>query len=126
MDLNSYVFTESHEWVYLHGGLATVGISRFAVDQLSDLINIELKPVGTHLSVGQSFGTIDSVKSVSDLFAPIAGEVVEVNDVVVDNVQAVAEDPYGRGWLIMVRVDDLSSIPQLMALEDYNKMVAEL
>jgi glycine cleavage system H protein len=125
MDLKTLRFTATHEWVHLQGNVATVGISKFAVDQLTDLILIELPAVGTHLTPGKSFGEVESVKAVSDLYAPIGGEVVEVNAHVAKNVQLLAEDPYDKGWLIKVRVDDPSVIAGLMDLDAYEKKVAE-
>jgi glycine cleavage system H protein len=125
MDLKTLRFTPTHEWVHLEGSLATVGISQFAVDQLTDLILIELPAVGTRLTAGKSFGEVESVKAVSDLYAPVGGEVVEVNADVAGNVQLLAEDPYERGWLIKVRVDDPSAASGLMDLDAYEKKVAE-
>ena len=125
MDLQSLRFTPTHEWVHIQGDTATVGISRFAVEQLTDLILIELPAPGTRLTAGKSFGEVESVKAVSDLYAPIAGEVVEVNNAVVQNVQLLAEDPYGQGWLIKVRVDDSTAASGLMDLAAYEKQVAE-
>jgi glycine cleavage system H protein len=125
MDPTKLLFSPTHEWVHLEGSLATVGISKFAVDQLTDLIMIELPPVGTHLVPGKSFGEIESVKAVSDLYAPISGEVIEVNTAVTDNIQLLAEDPYELGWLIKVKVDDAPSIAELMDQAAYEKKVAE-
>jgi glycine cleavage system H protein len=125
MDLKTLRFTATHEWVHLQGNVATVGISKFAVEQLTDLILIELPAVGTRLTPGKSFGEVESVKAVSDLYAPVGGEVVEVNAHVAKNVQLLAEDPYDKGWLIKVRVDDPSVIAGLMDLDAYEKKVAE-
>ncbi len=94
MDPKELRFAPTHEWVFLEGSTATVGISRFAVDQLTDLIMIELPTVGTRLVRGKSFGEVESVKAVSDLYAPMSGEVIEVNTAVRNNVQLLAEDPY--------------------------------
>src|SRR5437016_14376066 len=98
MDPKTLKYAETHEWVLLDGDVATVGISRFAVDQLTDLIMIDLPAVGTKLAAGKSFGEIESVKAVSDLYAPVAGEVVEVNTAVTSDVQVLGEDPYEKGW----------------------------
>jgi glycine cleavage system H protein len=125
MDPQSLRFSPTHEWVSLQGDVVTVGISKFAVDQLSDLTLIELPAVGTRLAAGKSFGEVESVKSVSDLYTPVSGEVVEVNDQVAGNVQLLSDDPYGAGWLIKLRVDDPSSISQLMDHDAYEKKVAE-
>ncbi|MFO0953165.1 MAG: glycine cleavage system protein GcvH [Isosphaeraceae bacterium] len=125
MDPKSLRFTPTHEWVHLDGDVATVGISRFAVDQLSDLIMIELPEVGSKVSVGKSFGEVESVKSVSDLYAPVAGEVVEVNAAVRENVQALSEDPYALGWLIKVKVDPSAPTAELLDAAEYDRRVAE-
>jgi len=125
MDPSNLRFTPTHEWVRIDGNVATVGISRFAVDQLTDLILIELPAAGTRITPGKSFGEVESVKAVSDLYAPIGGEVVEVNSEVAQNLQLLAEDPYGKGWLIKVRVDDPSAASQLMDLKTYEKNMAE-
>lgn len=125
MDPQSLRFTPTHEWVSLQGDVATIGISKFAVEQLSDLTLIDLKEVGTRLAAGKNFGEVESVKSVSDLYAPVAGEIVEVNDEVVGNVQLLSDDPYGAGWLIKLRVDDPSAVANLMDHATYEKKVAE-
>jgi glycine cleavage system H protein len=111
--------------VSLQDDIATVGISKFAVDQLSDLTLIELPAIGTRLAAGKSFGEVESVKSVSDLYAPVGGEVTEVNAEVAENVQLLSDDPYGKGWLIKMRLDDPSAAAQLMDHDAYEKKVAE-
>ena len=125
MDPKSLRFAPTHEWVSLQDDVATVGISKFAVDQLSDLTMIELKEVGTRLATGKTFGEVESVKSVSDLYAPLDGEVLEVNNEVVGNVQLLSDDPYGAGWLIKLRVSDPSAVSALMDHDAYEKRVAE-
>jgi glycine cleavage system H protein len=125
MDPKSLRYAPTHEWVSLQDDLATIGISMFAVDQLSDLTLIELPAVGTKLAAGKSFGEVESVKSVSDLYAPMAGEVVEVNTEVAGNVQLLSDDPFGAGWLIKMRVDDPAAVSQLMDHEAYEQKVAE-
>jgi glycine cleavage system H protein len=125
MDPKTLLYAPTHEWVSLQDDVATVGISKFAVDQLSDLTLIELPAVGTRLAAGKSFGEVESVKSVSDLYAPIAGEVVEVNGELTGKVQLLSDDPYGAGWLIKLRVDDPSAVAGLMDHSAYEKKVAE-
>jgi glycine cleavage system H protein len=125
MDPKSLRFTPTHEWVSLQDDVATIGISQFAVEQLSDLTLIELPAVGTRLAAGKGFGEVESVKSVSDLYAPVAGEVTEVNTEVTGNVQLLSDDPYGAGWLIKMRVDDPSAVAQLLDHAAYEKKVAE-
>ncbi len=125
MDPAKLRYSPTHEWVYLDGSTATVGISKFAVDQLTDLIMIELPEVGTSLVPGKSFGEIESVKAVSDLYAPIGGEVIEVNSAVVENLQLLADDPYGGGWLIKLKVDNAADMNELLDHMDYEQKVAE-
>jgi glycine cleavage system H protein len=125
MDLKTLKYAATHEWALLEGNIATVGISKFAVDQLTDLIMIELPAVGARVSAGKSFGEIESVKAVSDLYAPLAGEVIEVNKQVTSNVALLAEDPYDTGWLIKIKVDQPVDTSGLMDLDTYESKVAE-
>ncbi|MFM7711313.1 MAG: glycine cleavage system protein GcvH, partial [Microcystis sp.] len=99
-------YLDSHEYVRLDGEIATIGISAFALDQLGDLVFLELPEVGDSVEVGDSFGTIESVKAVEDLYPPISGTVVERNTTVIESPEAIAEDPYGEGWLLKVRVEN--------------------
>jgi glycine cleavage system H protein len=125
MDLKSLQFAPTHEWAQIAGDIATVGISKFAVDQLTDLIMIELPAVGARVVPGKSFGEIESVKAVSDLYAPLAGEVVEVNQQITGNVALLAEDPYDKGWLIKIKLDLPVDTSALMDLAAYEAKVAE-
>jgi glycine cleavage system H protein len=125
MDLTKLRYAPTHEWVSLDGLVATVGITKFAVDQLTDLIMIELPAVGSTVAPGKTFGEIESVKAVSDLYAPIGGEVVEVNSAVTSNVQLLAEDPYGKGWLIKVKVTEPADLSALLDYKSYETKVAE-
>ncbi len=106
-DLSEYRFTKSHEWVHLEGGTATIGISEHAQSELGDVIFIELPAVGAVLKTGERFGTIESVKAASDLYAPVGGTVVAVNDQLGDAPERVNADPYGEGWMLRLeKVDD--------------------
>ncbi len=125
MDPEQLLYSPTHEWVYLKDLTATVGISRFAVDQLTDLLMIELPAVGTRLVRGKSFGEIESVKAVSDIYAPMGGKVTEVNTAVVENVQLLAEDPYDLGWLIKLEIDDPAEFGELLDFAAYEKKLAE-
>jgi glycine cleavage system H protein len=104
-DLSEYRFTKTHEWVHLEGGVATIGISEHAQSELGDVIFVELPAVGDVLTVGQKFGTIESVKAASDLYTPVGGTVTAVNDQLSDSPERVNADPYGEGW--MVRLKDV-------------------
>jgi glycine cleavage system H protein len=125
MDYKTLRYSPTHEWVSIEGNLATVGITKFAVDQLTDLIMIELPAVGTRLAAGKSFGEIESVKAVSDLYAPISGEVVEVNSALTADVTILAQDPYDKGWLVKLKVDQPVDASGLLDLDAYEKKVAE-
>ena len=125
MDPQSLKFLPTHEWVSIDGDVATVGISRFAVDQLTDLIMIDLPEPGSDVTAGKSFGEVESVKAVSDLYAPVGGKVIEVNSAVAQNVQLLAEDPYEKGWLIKVQVKDRSSLDALLDHDAYQRKVAD-
>src|SRR6478609_7322129 len=114
MDPTTLKYTPTHEWVHLDGDVATLGISKFAVDQLTDLIMIDLPKLGATLTKGKPFGEVESVKAVSDLYAPIGGEVIEVNDAVAKDVQILAEDPYTKGWLVKIKVADASPVAALL------------
>lgn len=122
IDPKTLRYSASHEWVSLDGDLATIGISKFAVDQLTDLIVIDLPLIGKTLVAGKSFGEIESVKAVSDIYAPVAGEVVEINSAVASDVQLLAQDPYDAGWLVKVRV----SSPDLSNLMDHDAYQAKV
>jgi glycine cleavage system H protein len=125
IDPKSLRYAPSHEWVQLDGDVATVGISKFAVEQLTDLITIDLPPVGKTLTAGKTFGEIESVKAVSDLYAPVGGEVIAVNDAIKADVTKLADDPYTNGWLIKVKVDDPSSAAKLLDYDAYERQIAD-
>ena len=125
MDPNTLRYAPTHEWVYVDGDVATVGISKFAVDQLTDLIMIDLPKTGTKVQAGKSLGEVESVKAVSDIYAPVSGEVTAVNDAVAANVQLLGEDPYDRGWLVKIKLDSPELPPDLLDREAYDKKVAE-
>ena len=99
-------YLDSHEYVRLDGEIATIGVSAFAIDELGDLVFLELPEVGDALEVSERFGTIESVKAISDLYSPVTGTVVERNDAMIDSPESIADDPYGEGWLIKIRVDN--------------------
>jgi glycine cleavage system H protein len=125
MDPKTLKFATTHEWVHLDGDIATVGISQFAVDQLNDLIMIDLPAVGTKLTAGKTFGEVESVKAVSDLYAPVSGEVLDVNAAVAQDVQVLASEPYGAGWLIKIRIANPADTSGLLDHAAYERKVAE-
>ena len=112
-------YTKEHEWVRLEGDVAVIGITDFAQGELGDIVFVEVETVDESLGADEVFGTIEAVKTVSDLFMPVAGEVTEFNQAVDDDPALVNSDPYGEGWLIKVKVDDASSLDGLMDAEGY-------
>jgi glycine cleavage system H protein len=116
-------YTRDHEWVRLDGDVATVGITQYAADQLGDIVFVELPDVGRDLEAAKAFGVVESVKAVSDLYAPVAGEVVETNDALAGGPELVNSDPYGSGWMIKVRVAP-GAEPDLLDADAYDDLVA--
>lgn len=112
-------YSKEHEWAKLHGGLAIIGITDYAQEQLGDIVYVELPQPGDTLRQFESFGIIESVKAASDLWAPISGEVVAVNEELVDRPELVNEDPYEGGWLLKVHPQDESEMDALMTSEEY-------
>ena len=125
MDPEDRKYTKEHEWVKVDGDRALVGITRFAQDQLGDIVYVELPKVGERVEMMKPFGVIESVKTASDLYAPVTGEVVEINDSLVDQPQVVNDAPYEDGWLIKVKPDDPSQLEQLMSAQQYADMVGD-
>jgi len=115
-------YTKSHEWVRIEGDTATIGITDHAQDELGDLVFVELPEEGDTFDAGESFGTVESVKAVSDLYAPVGGEVVEVNSALEDAPENINEDPYGEGWIVKLRTTDGAD---LLSPEEYEKVVEE-
>jgi glycine cleavage system H protein len=116
-------YTDTHEYIQLAGDVANVGITAFAIDQLGDIVFLELPEVGSSITKGSAFGTVESVKAVEDLKAPIDGEVVEANQAMVDAPESLADDPYGAGWLIKVKVKDVGQLNTMMSATDYRSKV---
>ena len=115
-------YTRSHEWVRTEGDTATIGITDHAQEELGDVVFVELPEEGSTLDAGDSFGTVESVKAVSDLYTPVGGEVVEVNEALDDSPEKINEDPYGEGWIIKLRVSDEGD---LLSASDYEQFLEE-
>lgn len=124
MDPKDLRYAATHEWARLEGDVCTVGITKFACEQLTDVVYIELPDVGDHVFVGDSFGEIESVKAVSDLYSPVNGEVIEVNKQLDDDPTLVTKDPYGAGWMIKIKVEPGTTLDNLMALPQYERQIA--
>jgi glycine cleavage system H protein len=125
MDPQTLRYAKTHEWAHLEGNICTVGLTQFAVEQLTDIIYIDLPDLEDPVQAGDSFGEIESVKAVSDLYAPVSGEVVEVNNKLENDPTLVSQDPYGKGWVIKIKVDKGTTLDHLMTLEQYKKQIAE-
>jgi glycine cleavage system H protein len=116
-------YLETHEYVRLDGEIATLGISAFAVDQLGDIVFLELPDIGDALEKGESFGSIESVKAVEDLNAPISGTVIERNEAMIESPELIAEDPYGEGWLVKLRINDADELIDSLSVNEYREQV---
>ena len=123
-DQTALQYTKDHEWILVEGDVVTVGITDHAAEQLGDVVYVELPAVGTTTTAGEQLGEIESTKSVGELFAPIEGEVVEVNDAVVATPVSVNQDPFGAGWLVKLRVEGTSFPEDLMDHDTYRASIA--
>ena len=117
-------YTKEHEWVRVEGDFAFVGVTDFAQSELGDIVFVEVETEGEEVAQDDIFGTVEAVKTVSDLFMPISGEVLEFNHTLEDEPQKVNEDPYGEGWMIKVKVEDSSQIDALLSAEEYKALIA--
>ena len=116
-------YTKDHEWVRVEGDVATVGITDYAQGELGDIVYVEIETEGEELDQEEVFGTVEAVKTVSDLFMPLSGEVVKVNESLEDAPETVNDDPYGEGWMIKIKLSDTSQVDELMSADDYKEMV---
>lgn len=116
-------YTKDHEWVKVEGEVATVGITAFAQGELGDIVYVEVETVGETLDAEEVFGTVEAVKTVSDLFLPLTGEILEFNEEIGDAPELVNEDPYGKGWMIKMKVNDPSQLDELLSAEAYQDLV---
>src|SRR6187397_2039490 len=117
-------YTKDHEWIKIDGDEATVGITDFAQRELGDIVYVEIESVGKDLKAGEIFGTVEAVKTVSDLYLPLSGSVSKVNPNLNSNPEAVNSDPYGEGWMIKMRVSNPSELAELLSSEAYQQLVA--
>ncbi|MFC4408616.1 glycine cleavage system protein GcvH [Haloarchaeobius iranensis] len=117
-------YNESHEWALRDGGTVRVGISDFAQDELGDVVFVELPDVGEAVTQGEAFGVIESIKAVSDLYAPVSGEVTAVNEALFDAPEQVNEDPFGDGWMLEIELSDEAELDELLSAGDYADQVA--
>lgn len=118
-------YSDEHEWVKTEGNKLRIGITDFAQSELGDIVFVELPEVGDEIEADEPFGSVESVKTVSELYAPVNGKVVEVNEELEDNPEFVNESPYEKAWMIVVEPADMSEVDKLMTAEEYEKMVSE-
>ncbi|MFH6768521.1 glycine cleavage system protein GcvH [Gaetbulibacter aquiaggeris] len=116
-------YTKDHEWVKIEGNIATIGITDFAQGELGDIVYVEVETVDETLDAEEIFGTVEAVKTVSDLFLPMSGEIIEFNEVLEDEPEKVNSDPYGDGWMIKLKCSDLSQVDNLLSADDYKNLV---
>ncbi len=116
-------YTKDHEWVKLDGDIATIGITDFAQSELGDIVYVEVETVDETLDADEIFGSVEAVKTVSDLFLPLSGEIIEFNEALEDNPEVVNSDPYNAGWMIKLKCSDISQFETLMTAEDYKVLI---
>jgi len=124
MDPKNLRYAKTHEWAFLEGNTCTLGITKYACEQLTDVVYIELPDVGDDVFAGDSFGEIESVKAVSDLYSPVNGAVSAVNEAIVSDPAIVSKDAYGKGWMIKIKVEPGAKLDHLMTLAQYEKQIA--
>ena len=117
------LYTSEHEWVKIEGNTATIGITDFAQGELGDIIFLEFPDLDAVFNVGDIFGTIEAVKTVSDLYMPLEGKIVEVNNILNDNPEKINEDPYGKGWMVKIIIDENATKNQLLDSKKYNQLI---
>ena len=118
-------YTKDHEWIRVEGDFAFIGITDFAQGELGDIVYLEIETVGETLAKEDIFGTIEAVKTVSDLFMPVSGEILEMNEALADAAELVNKDPYGEGWLVKISMSDASELNELLTAEQYEAMISE-
>lgn len=124
MNIPSHLkYTKDHEWVLIEGDIATIGITDFAQSELGDIVYVEVETVDETMEAEEVFGTVEAVKTVSDLFLPLSGEIIEFNSSLEDEPEKVNSDPYGDGWMIKLKCSDLSQAEDLLSAEDYKELV---
>lgn len=116
-------YTNDHEWVRVEGDVAVVGVTDFAQGELGDVVFVEIETEGEELDKGETFGTVEAVKTVSDLFMPVTGKITEFNEALADEPELVNKDPYEKGWMIKIKIADTAELGTLMSAEDYQKML---
>jgi glycine cleavage system H protein len=122
---NNLKYTNDHEWIKVDGNTGTIGITEYAQGELGDVVFVDIDPNISEIKKGESFGTIEAVKTVSDMFAPCSGKVVELNKELTDNPEFINNDPYGKGWMIKIEVDDLNELNELLDSAAYKSLIGQ-
>lgn len=124
MDLPSDIkYTKEHEWIKIEGNVATIGVTDFAQSELGDIAWLEMPEIGAETKKGDPFGTIEAVKTVEDLFAPLSGKIVEINEGILDSPEWVNDDPYGKGWIAKIEFSDETELADLLSAEQYSGLI---
>ena len=116
-------YTKEHEWTKIEGNIATIGVTDFAQSELGDIAWLEMPSVGDETKIGDAFGTIEAVKTVEDLFAPLSGKIIEINSELLESPEFVNDDPYGKGWIVKLELSDESEIAKLLSPDDYSGLI---
>ena len=122
MDPNNLKYTKDHEWISIDGDYAFVGITNFAQKELGDIVFVEIESLDQEIKSGEVFGSVEAVKTVSDLFMPMTGEIIEVNQKIIDDPELVNSDPYGEGWMIKIKILDSNEVEDLLDLKSYEEI----
>ena len=122
MDPNNLKYTKDHEWISIDGDYAFVGITNFAQKELGDIVFVEIESLDQEIKSGEVFGSVEAVKTVSDLFMPMTGEIIEINQKIIDNPELINSDPYGEGWMIKIKILDSNEIEDLLDLKSYEEI----
>ena len=118
-------YSDSHEWIQVESDIATIGITDFAQSELGDIVFVELPEIGEYAKTGETFGTVEAVKTVEDLIAPISGEVLEANETLEEDAEQINKDPYGAGWMIKIRIEDEEQLEELLSPSEYADIINE-
>ena len=116
-------YTKEHEWAKIEGNIATIGVTEFAQSELGDIAWLEMPSIGDETKIGEAFGTIEAVKTVEDLYAPISGKIIEINSELLDSPELVNDDPYGKGWIVKLELSDEAEIAKLLSADDYAGLI---
>ena len=122
MDPNNLKYTKDHEWISIDGDYAFVGITNFAQKELGDIVFVEIESLDQEIKSGEVFGSVEAVKTVSDLFMPMTGEIIEINQKIIDNPELINSDPYGEGWIIKIKILDSNEVEDLLDLKSYEEI----